>query len=94
MMRPLEIIAEVLLRYGHLKDAARQIFDSYDEFLGILADEDSRRHLDTLMESNADDDEIYQRARRLSHSFRDGLLAFFFDPKSEMDVLTKTYGVF
>jgi hypothetical protein len=47
-----------------------------------------------LTEGLADDDATYQRARQLSHSFRDGLLAFFFDPNSELDVLTKNYGVF
>ncbi len=51
-------------------------------------------HLEDLTEANADTDEIYQRARGLSHTFRDGLLEFFFDPKSEMDELTKNYGVF
>ena len=57
-------------------------------------DEGKRKHLETLNEEHAGKDEIYQEARHLTHTFRDGLLAFFFDPKSEMDVLTKTYGVF
>ena len=45
-------------------------------------------------EEDADSDEIYQSARRLSHTFRDGLLEFFFDPESGMETLTKNYGVF
>jgi predicted nucleotidyltransferase len=91
---PLEIVAGVLLRYPHLDEAAKKIFDSYNEFLGILADDQTRLHLESLTEDQADNDEIYQGARRLSHSFRDGLLAFFFDPQSELDTLTKNYGVF
>lgn len=91
---PLEIVASVLLRYQHLDEAARKILDSYDEFIGMLADEGIRTHLENLTEDRADHDEIYQRARQLSHTFRDGLAAFFFDPNSEMDVLTKNYGVF
>lgn len=91
---PLDIVAGVLLRLPDLDGAAIKIFDSYDEFIGILADDASRRHLEELTESDADGDEVYQRARSLSHSFRDGLLAFFFDPKSELDALTKNYGVF
>ncbi len=91
---PLEIVAGVLLRYSHLKNAAKTIFDSYNGFLGILADDQSRSHLESLTEDRADEDEIYQRARQFSHSFRDGLLAFFFDPKSELDSMTKNYGVF
>jgi hypothetical protein len=50
--------------------------------------------LEELPASEADEDEVYQHARRLSHSFRDGLLAFFFDSESELDVLTRNYGVF
>ena len=91
---PLEITAEVLLRFPHLDGVARKILCSYNEFLGILADGDRRRHLENLSEASAETDEIYQRARQLSHSFRDGLLAFFFDVQSGLDVLTRNYGVF
>jgi hypothetical protein len=92
--RPLDIVAGVLLRYPHLDEAAKKIFDSYNGFLGILADDQSRGHLESLTEDLADKDEIYQQARLFSHSFRDGLLAFFFDPESELDSMTKNYGVF
>ena len=91
---PLDIVAGVLLRYPHLEEAAKKIFDSYNSFLGILGDNRSRGHLENLTEDKADQDEIYQRAREFSHLFRDGLLAFFFDPESELDSLTKNYGVF
>jgi hypothetical protein len=33
-------------------------------------------------------------ARQFSHTCREGLLEFFFDPKSELDSLTRNYGVF
>ena len=91
---PLDIVAGVLLRYPHLEEAAKKIFDSYNSFLGILEDNQCRGHLENLTEDKADKDEIYQRARQFSHLFRDGLLAFFFDPESELDSLTKNYGVF
>jgi hypothetical protein len=91
---PLDIVAGVLLRYPHLDEAAKKIFDSYNGFLGILADDESRGHLESLAEDHADNDEIYQRARQFSHLFRDGLLDFFFDTKSELDSITKNYGVF
>ncbi len=91
---PLEIVASVLLRYPHLDQPARDILNSYDEFVGMLADEYKRKHLENLKEEHADSDDIYQQARQLSHTFRDGLLAFFFDTESELDTLTKNYGVF
>jgi hypothetical protein len=91
---PLEIIAIVLYRYDHLDETAEKVIGSYNEFIGILADEGMRIHLEQLAEQDADADPVYQGARKLSHIFRDGLLAFFFDPKSEMEALTKNYGVF
>ena len=93
-MTPLEIVAGVLFRYPHLDDAAGKILNSYDEFVGMLADKNIRTHLENLTEVNADSDEIYQRARQLSHVFREGLTDFFFDPKSDLDALTRSYGVF
>ena len=91
---PLEIISEILLRYPHLDEAANQIVGSYNEFLGILADKGQREALDDLDEAMGETDVVYQRARSLSHTFRDGLLKLVFDEQSGMDELTKNYGVF
>ncbi len=93
---PLEIIAGTLLRFAHLNDAARDILGSYNEFLGILANHSHRDRLENLKEDEAEEDELYQRVRSLSHQFRDGLMNLFFDEKEEscMNDLTKNYGVF
>jgi predicted nucleotidyltransferase len=93
-LTPLEILASVLVRYPHLDDAGQMILNSYDGFVSILEDEKQRTHLEDLKEEDADADALYQHARKLSHTFRDGLLAVFFDQKSELDLLTKNYGVF
>ena len=91
---PLEIVAGALMRFEHLNDAAQDILGSYNEFLGILANQEVRDHLDGLPENAAETDEVYRRARNLSHRFRDGLSTLFFDEASGMNHLTKTYGVF
>ena len=91
---PLEIIAGTLLKFEHLDHASRKVFDSYDEFLGLLARTDTRARLENVTEEEASKDETFQRARSLSHTFRDGLLTIFFDPLSGLDDLTKNYGVF
>jgi predicted nucleotidyltransferase len=93
-MTPLELIASVLTRYDHLGEAAKKILGSYDGFVGMLSDDVKRTRLEKVTEEEADTDETYQRARALSHTFRDGLLEFFFDPESEMGELTRNYGVF
>jgi predicted nucleotidyltransferase len=91
---PLEIVADVLLRYEHLDGAAKTIFSAYDGFVGILLDAEQRIRLETLSEDKAETDKVYQMARTLSHEFRDGLLTFFFDKESGMEKLTQNYGVF
>jgi hypothetical protein len=91
---PLDIVAGVLLRYPHLAGSAQKILGSYNEFIGILADPEQREHLETLPDERSGSDRVFQRARDLSHAYRDGLLEFFFDEESEMASLTKNYGVF
>lgn len=91
---PLEIVSGVLLRYPHLDASATKVLGAYDGFVGILSDSQQRKRLEDLKEDEADDDETYQKARSLSHDFRDGLLEVFFDEKSGMCNLTRNYGVF
>jgi hypothetical protein len=91
---PLDILANVLLRYPHLNEAARKIIGSYDAFIGILADPGQRERLEKVTHTDAAQDPVHRHARDLSHEYRDGLLEFFFDEQSEMNDLTRNYGVF
>jgi hypothetical protein len=91
---PLEILASVFLHFPHLNDAGRTLFDAYDEFLGMLASDAARDALEKLPPRPSPDDPVWSRARGLSHSFRDSLLAMFFDSKSDLNDLTRMYGVF
>ena len=91
---PLEILASVFLHFPHLNDAGRTLFDAYDDFLEMLASEATRDALEKLPPRPSPDDPVWSRARRLSHSFHNSLLALFFDSKSDLYELTKMYGVF
>jgi len=91
---PLDIIAEILLRHPHLDGAGRKIFDSYDRFIEMLANEEQRSHLEELTESQADTDGLYREMRDVSHGFRDGVQELFFDEQSGLADMTKSYGVF
>lgn len=91
---PLEILAMTLLHYSpRLDGAARRILEAYDEFTGMLNDEAQRKHLEQLP-PDQEQDPVFQRARELSHDFRDGLTELFFDEESGLAGLTKAYGVF
>jgi len=91
---PLEILASAFLHFEHLDETARMVVDAYNAFLGILSDQSLREHLENLPPDPDQSDETFQKARKLSHVFRDGLLELFFDEKTELCQLTKTYGVF
>ncbi|MBI1790461.1 MAG: nucleotidyltransferase domain-containing protein [Acidobacteria bacterium] len=91
---PLEILAGALLHFDHLDETGRKLLDAYDGFLGVLADPDKRKSLETLEADKYESNAVFQNARGLSHRFRDGLLELFFDQKSGLFDLTKHYGVF
>jgi hypothetical protein len=91
---PLEILAGAVLRFDHLLETGRQLFDAYDRFLAILADPASRNHLDKLEEDQYESDPVYNEARSVSRTYRKALLDLFFDQKSGLFDLTKNYGVF
>jgi hypothetical protein len=50
---------------------SKTTLDAYDSFLGLLDDESKRTHLENLRQFEADP--LFEEARTLSHSFRDGL---------------------
>ena len=91
---PLEILAETLSNFNGLDAVAKQLFDSYDGFLGLLSASETRKHLEELQPEQYQGDEVFQRARKLSHSFRDGLLNVFFENETDLAKLTRVYGVF
>jgi predicted nucleotidyltransferase len=91
---PMNILANFFLHFPHLDNTARRIFDAYEGFLGILADESKRTYLEKLDTAAFETDEMFRSARMLSHDFRDGLLDLFFDEKSGIYELTRNYGVF
>lgn len=103
---PLEMIAVALLHFadrGSQKDrpkeetwaqAARNIFGSYDRFVGVLSNEEKRNRLEALSPESFESDELVTDLRKESRRFRDGLLALFFDLDDETRELTRFYGVF
>jgi predicted nucleotidyltransferase len=98
---PLEIIATALLREEKLDVHSKNLFDAYDEFLGMLSNDDPlpsgktiRKHLDELPVERLGNDEIAARGREISHRFRDAIRAIFLSESSELGKITIEYGVF
>jgi len=92
---PIDILAAVLLRHKQFHEAARQLGDAYDEFLGLMADPGTRKHLEALLQEDAASDSVYERVRDLGHRFQAGLDRVFLEPSDTgIFELTMRYGVF
>jgi predicted nucleotidyltransferase len=98
---PLEILASMLIRYDSLLEPLKRLFDAYDRFIGLLAEEQKgsdgkspREHLDGLDLANLDSDPVYRGAREIRRAFGTALTEIFLEPGSELYNATIRYGVF
>ena len=94
---PIEILAELCLDFD-ADDAARSVFGSYDAFLGILRDADSRDTLEKLNDAeDALSDPTFERARQIARDYQKGLTHLFFKTDQTdggLTELAQRYGVF
>lgn len=73
---PLERFAQFFLawiqssRSEFSMSCAQRLFDSYDDFLGLLDDEEKRGHLDKLNPDEQSDSAVFKEAREIRHRFR------------------------
>lgn len=92
---PLEILAKTLLSWPTLIGIGKELFDTYDQFLDLLNDEEKRKRLETLERVKTSTDEIYYAARELGHQFQCSLTKLFLEEnKTKLFEITKAYGVF
>ncbi|MGB6476993.1 MAG: hypothetical protein WBF04_23310 [Candidatus Sulfotelmatobacter sp.] len=100
-LTPLESLSSALLKIEELDASSAKLFRAYDEFVGILADETllsdgktQRKHLEDLAVEDLDTDPVFQKARDISHDFRDAAHEIFLRSKTELSQLTIEFGVF
>ena len=92
---PLTIVARTLGAYPEFDESLRSLFLRYDEFIGVLDDEEKRTGLDKLERDAVAEDPVYNDVRAASEDFQSSLLSMFFDITSTpISSLTRTYGVF
>lgn len=92
-MPPLEIIARAFLRYPQLDDQSKIFFDSYDDFLRMLADPEVRAALEKLPVDNLESD-LAKEYRGVAHRYMEAIETVFLQPSNELGRLTIKYGVF
>ncbi len=98
---PLEILASMLIRYEALLEPLKRLFEAYDRFIGLMADERAvfngkcpKEHLEELDVANLETDAVYLEAREIRRAFGTALTEIFLDPKSALYNATIRYGVF
>ena len=94
---PLERFAQFFLSHVEdqfLIDAAASFFEVYDQFLGLLADDSMRDHLEHLPATDMDTDARFQSARLIRNQFEDAVKRIFLRPESVLYDLTISKGVF
>jgi hypothetical protein len=90
---PLDIVAWAAERYQVDRSTTTELFSSYDDFLGVVADSTKLEHLKKLKAEDARGDEVFEEIRKISERFSTALDQIFFENQPLAD-LTKKYGVF
>lgn len=90
---PLELLAQAVLNVGD-DDIARDIFGSYDHFLGALSNRATRARLDGLAFDDALGDATYGELREKSKAFRDAVRRLFMERHPKLPELIRRFGVF
>ncbi len=93
-MPPLDIIASVLSKFTEHVVATKLLFDTYDEFLGMLLDETVREQLESLHSDDCSGNKYYQDAKELKRNFQQALSRIFLEKSSILGEFTIRYGVF
>ena len=95
MMRsPLEIAAGALLPFPELDVHSEGLFSAYDDFLGLLADDDKRGRLKKIPFEDLPKDPTFKEAQLISYRFRDAVQSIFLRSDNLLGKLTIEYGVF
>jgi hypothetical protein len=92
-LSPLEVIGNTILSCQVPNNAGVKLLESYDEFLGMLDDDNIRDRLEELRAENAAGDATFKRVREISRQFQAALDSIFFE-NNLIWPLTKKYGVF
>jgi hypothetical protein len=90
---PLELLARVVLE-TESDEIADAIFASYDKFLGVLADPNTRKALETVKFEEALDASAYAGLWEASQRFNEGVTSLFFDVHPKLPKLIRDFGVF
>ena len=90
---PLDVVASAVSQYDIGASIAKDLFSAYDEFLGLVADAQTREHLKKLRAENSRTDVVFRQVQAIGARFGEALQQVFFGNPVLMP-LTQKYGVF
>jgi hypothetical protein len=99
-LTPLERLALFFSTHRHsnekpfLEQSAVELFNAYDEFVGLLNVPENRERLENLRREDEKTDETFQRARSIRTRFKEAIQNTFLDQRSPLYRLTIEKGVF
>ncbi len=91
-MPPTDRIAQAFLEQDAVDRGARAL-GAYDEFIGLLDDEDLRQRLEDVTRATAEGSDVFAQVRRLGRHLEAGLLALLFETEP-LSKLVREYGIF
>lgn len=91
---PIENVAWLALEFDAQADVVHDLFDAYDSFLGILADEEKRKRLEPLTPETMTADPLFTETRQIGDRFQAGLTKLFFGTDARLTDVAQQYGVF
>jgi Nucleotidyltransferase domain len=94
LVTPLDHLALAALRPSVRPETARDIFDAYEAFLAVLADEEKRARLKRLTFDDLGSDALFKEASNIGQRFQKALNALFFEEDADLRRLILEYGVF
>jgi hypothetical protein len=77
-----------------LRKTAKDLFDAYDDFLGLLNEPKKRKHLDELKPEDEEADLVFKEARTIRKKFRLAIQGMFLDIDSPLLQHSIEKGVF
>jgi predicted nucleotidyltransferase len=90
---PLDVLASAVGEYKIEKSIAKDVFPSYDEFLGTMSDVEKRLKLKDLKAEDSREDPVFKEVQHFSDRFSNALNQIFFE-NQRLRPLTQKYGVF
>ena len=93
-LAPLKRMATLLFGLGASREITAGLFESYNDFIGLLNSDSKRAALSSLKPSDLESSPEWAEVRLFGDAFHAALVDLFFESNDDLTALTREYGVF